>query len=136
MGHYAERRDSFRYLLEEICELCGLSAKMSPRALLGAAAGYSCTAEEFWNMDFMEKDMKVFLEKEPDNDHDREAIKVTMEGLGLVGYVANSAFTVLGESYSAGRLYDKIGDTASGKILYVLDKGVLCELDEESVCSR
>lgn len=75
--------------------------------------------------------MKVFLEKEPDNDHDREAIKVTMKGLGLVGYVANSTFTVLGESYSAGRLYDKIGDTASGTIRYVLDKGVLCELEEE-----
>ena len=41
-----------------------------------------------YGSDFMEKDMKVFLEKEPDNDHDREAIKVTMEGLGLVGYVA------------------------------------------------
>jgi len=75
-----------------------------------------------YGSDFMEKDMKVFLEKEPDNDHDREAIKVTMEGLGLVGYVANSTFTVLGESYSAGRLYDKIGDTASGTIRYVLDK--------------
>ena len=89
-----------------------------------------------YGSDFMEKDMKVFLEKEPDNDHDREAIKVTMEGLGLVGYVANSTFTVLGESYSAGRLYDKIGDTASGTIWYVLDKGVLCELDmnEEKKC--
>ena len=86
----------------------------------------------WYGSDFMEKDMKVFLEKEPDNDHDKEAIKVTMEGLGLVGYVANSTFTVLGESYSAGRLYDKIGDTAGGKILYVLDKGVLCMLDEES----
>ena len=30
-----------------------------------------------YGSDFMEKDMKVFLEKEPDNDHDREAIKVT-----------------------------------------------------------
>ena len=81
--------------------------------------------------DFLEKGMKIRLEKEPDNDHDRDAIKVTMEGLGLVGYVANSTFTVLGESYSAGRLYDKIGDTASGTIRYVLDKGVLCELQEE-----
>ena len=85
----------------------------------------------YLGQDFLEKGMKIRLEKEPDNDHDREAIKVTMEGLGLVGYVANSTFTVLGESYSAGRLYDKIGDTASGTIRYVLDKGVLCELQEE-----
>lgn len=27
-------------------------------------------------------------------------------------YVANSSYTVIGESMSAGRLYDKIGDTA------------------------
>ena len=84
----------------------------------------------YLGQDFLEKGMKIRLEKEPDNRHDREAIKVTMEGLGLVGYVANSTFTVLGESYSAGRLYDKIGDTASGTIRYVLDKGVLCELEE------
>ena len=52
-----------------------------------------------------------------------------MDGLGLVGYVANSTHTVLGESWSAGRLYDKIGDTADGTILYVLDDGVLCFLE-------
>ena len=84
-----------------------------------------------YGQDFMKKDMKVSLEKEPDNEYDREAIKVMMEGLGLVGYFANSPYTVLGESYSAGRLYDKIGDTAEGTILYVLDKGVLCFLEIE-----
>jgi hypothetical protein len=87
--------------------------------------------KHYYGQDFFEKGMKVRLEKEPDNKVDREAIKVTMEGLGLVGYVANSTFTVLGEIHSAGRLYDKIVDTASGTIRYVLDKGVLCELEEE-----
>ncbi len=83
--------------------------------------------------DFMEKGMTVHLEKEPENEYDHEAIKVTLEGLGLVGYVANSPYTVVGESWSAGRLYDKIGDTAEGTILYVLDEGVLCyvELKED-----
>lgn len=84
-----------------------------------------------YGQEFMEKDMKVRLEKEPENEVDSEAIKVMMEGLGHVGYVANSPYTVLGESYSAGRLYDKIGDTAEGTILYVLDKGVLCFLEVE-----
>ena len=31
--------------------------------------------------EFMEKDMPVHLEKEPDNEHDKEAIKVMMDGL-------------------------------------------------------
>lgn len=76
--------------------------------------------------DFFEKDMMVKLVKEPDNAYDREAIKVEVEGLGLVGYVANSPSTVVGESYSAGRLYDKIGDTAEGKVIFNVDGGVLC----------
>ena len=45
--------------------------------------------------------------------------------------MANSPYTVVGESYSAGRLYDKIGDTAKGKVFMVMSKGVLCWLDTE-----
>ena len=57
-----------------------------------------------------EKGMTVRIEKEPDNEFDKEAIKVMIDGLGKVGYVANSPKTVRGESFSAGRLYDKIDD--------------------------
>ena len=59
-----------------------------------------------------------------------------MEGLGHVGYVANSPYTVAGKSYSAGRLYDKIGDAAEGTVLYVLPNGVLCYVNEESLLNR
>ena len=85
--------------------------------------------------DFLEKGTKIRLEKEPDNKHDREAIKVLKDGVGHIGYVANSPWTVLGESYSAGRLYDKIGDTAKAKVKIVTDRGILCTLklkDEKS----
>ena len=68
------------------------------------------------------------LIKEPNNEIDREAIKVEVDGLEVVGYVANSPFTVQGESMSAGRLYDKMGDTATGIVKYILPQGVLCEL--------
>ncbi len=83
--------------------------------------------------EFMKPDMSVKLVKEPDNDVDKEAIKVEMPGVGLVGYVGNSPYTVIGESYSSGRLYDKIGDEARGKVLYVLSDGVICELDPKSI---
>ena len=83
--------------------------------------------------DFMKENMSVKLIKEPDNESDKEAIRVEMDGLGLVGYVANSVHTVLGESLSAGRLYDRIGDRAGGTILYVLDRGVVCRLHNSSV---
>ena len=68
--------------------------------------------KHYFGNDFLEKGMKIRLEKEPDNEYDKEAIKVTYEGLGKIGYVANSSYTVIGESMSAGRLYDKIGETA------------------------
>ena len=80
--------------------------------------------------DFFEKGMKVQLVKEPDNPFDKEAILVKVEGLGDVGHVANSPYTVVGESYSAGRLYDKIDDTAEGTVFYVVDGGVLCCIQE------
>lgn len=35
---------------------------------------------------------------------------------------------------SAGRLYDKIGDTATGIVRYVLQDGVVCELVKEGAC--
>ena len=90
----------------------------------------------YYGHDFLEKGMKIRLEKEPDNKHDHEAIKVLLDGVGHIGYVANSPYTVIGESYSAGRLYDKIGNTAKAKVKLITDRGILCTLkqkkDEES----
>lgn len=86
--------------------------------------------KHYYGDEFMKTEMAVKLVKEPDNEVDKEAIKVEMDGLGIVGYVANSPYTVIGESMSAGRLYDKIGDTANGKVLYVLPRGILCTVDE------
>ena len=76
----------------------------------------------------MKKGMKVKLVKEPDNEYDKEAIQVKVKGLGKVGYVANSPFTVKGESMSAGRLYDKISDKAKGKVVFVVTGGVVCRI--------
>ena len=65
---------------------------------------FTITGTGFFEGDeFFEKDMEVLLEKEPDNKYDHE-------------------------SYSAGRIYDKIGDTAVGKVLYKMPRGILCEL--------
>ena len=86
----------------------------------------------YFGSDFLKPGMKVKLQKDTQNEFDNEAIAVKMDGLGKIGYVANSSYTVLGESYSAGRLYDKINKKATGTILYVLDNGVLCRLNEFS----
>ena len=57
------------------------------------------------------------IKRKKGNEYDKEAIKVTYEGLGKIGYVANSSYTVLGDSMSAGRIYDKIGKKAKAQSL-------------------
>ena len=90
----------------------------------------------YFGKDFIESGMEVKLIKEPDNEYDKEAIKVEMGGLGKIGYVANSTYSVLGESMSAGRLYDRVGDVAYGVVKYVLPQGILCELVEKEVTEQ
>ena len=80
--------------------------------------------------DLFKENMEITLIKEPDNKYDQEAIIAKVRGFG---YVANSVITRLGESSSSGRIYDKIGNTAKGKVLHVLDDGILCELCQESI---
>ena len=72
---------------------------------------------------------KIFrIVKEDDNDYDEEAIRAELPAIDTIGYVANSCYTVQGESISAGRLYDKIGDTAVATVKYVLPNGILCKV--------
>lgn len=92
--------------------------------------------KHYFGDEFLEKGMKLELEKEPDNKHDKEAIIVKVEGLGKVGYVANSPYTVIGESMSAGRVYDKIADTAVGEVMFVTTQGVLCKVCKDSLLNQ
>ena len=89
--------------------------------------------KHYFGNDFLEKGMKIRLEKEPDNEYDKEAIKVTYEGLGKIGYVANSSYTVIGDSMSAGRIYDKIGKKAKAKVVLVTDHGTICSISKKSL---
>ena len=81
--------------------------------------------------EFLKPGMKLKLIKEPDNQYDSEAIRVEFPGLGKVGYVANSPNTVIGESLSAGRVYDRIGKKGKAKVVVVTEHGVLCR-----ICSK
>lgn len=74
----------------------------------------------YFGSDFMKKGTKVKLIKEPDNEYDKEAIQVNVKG----------------ESMSAGRLYDKLGDKAKGKVVFVVDGGVVCRIVDTGVEKR
>ena len=81
--------------------------------------------EVFW------RKMELVLRKEPDNEYDKEAIRVELPGIGKVGYVANSPHSVLGDTCSAGRIYDKIGKKAHAKVVLVTGRGVVAQVKKE-----
>lgn len=82
----------------------------------------------YFGMEFLEPGMKVKLVKEPENEYDTEAIMVKKKGLGKIGYVANSPYTTLGESMSAGRLYDKFDEKITAKVGLVTSKGAILKI--------
>ena len=85
----------------------------------------------YYGNDFLKPKMSINLVKEPENEYDKEAIRVEFPGLGKIGYVANSPYTVLGESMSAGRIYDLCKKKAVGKIEIVTPQGIICSLDKK-----
>ena len=85
-------------------------------------------AQYRYGTDFLEKGMKIKLVKEPDNQYDKEAIRIEVKPFGTIGYVANSIKTVIGECYSAGRIYDKIGDEAKAEVCFITSVGVIAKV--------
>ncbi len=98
---------------------------------------FTLTGTKYYHgSDFLKPGMKLILKKEPDNKFDKEAIVVLMEGLGEIGHVANSSYTVIGDCMSAGRLYDKIGSKAKGTVVLVTPHGTICSLSKKSLIGR
>lgn len=89
--------------------------------------------KHYYGSEFLKPGMKLKLEKEPDNEYDKEAIMVKIEGMGKIGYVANSPYTVIGESMSAGRLYDKVTDNVTVKVVLVTAQGTLCKVNQKNI---
>lgn len=85
----------------------------------------------YFGKEFLKPKMQVNLIKEPENKYDKEAIRIEFPGLGKIGYVANSPYTVLGESMSAGRMYEKCKKKATGKVEIITPHGVICSLNKK-----
>lgn len=81
-----------------------------------------------YGIEFLEKGMTVKLVKEPDNQYDSEVTKIELKLFGTIGYVANSVKTVIGECYSAGRLYDKIENEAEAEIACLTDNFAIAKV--------
>jgi len=77
----------------------------------------------------------VKLVKEKDNEYDDTAIRVELPFIDTIGYIANSTNTVYKGTYSAGRLYDKIGEESFAQIMFITHSSAIAVIlppDEEN----
>lgn len=81
-----------------------------------------------YGMKPFEVDRMIKLIKEPDNEHDGEAIRAELPFINKIGYVANSPHTVAKGTFSAGRVYDLFEKEAYAQILFVTHASVICLL--------
>lgn len=75
---------------------------------------------------------KLLCVKEPDNVFDSEAIKVTFPVLGTVGYIANSLQTKANGTFSAGRIYEQVGDKFIVEVAFSTHSTVIARVTDEN----
>lgn len=75
------------------------------------------TGSYFYNFT-PEKDIMINLVKQDDNEHDPDAIAVMLND-ELIGYVANSPYTLIDEVKSASDIKNSISDNQKAEILFI-----------------
>lgn len=76
--------------------------------------------DSFQSAPFLRPGDRLILRKDKNNIYDDEAIVAYKENKAKVGYVANSVHSVARGTYSAGRLYDRIGDETACIARFIL----------------
>ncbi len=86
-------------------------------------------ADNYYGSKIFSVGQEVLLVKDYDNKFDEEAIRIEMESLNTVGYVANSIHTVAKGTKSAGRIYDTFDDEIKGFIRFIVKDVAIIELE-------
>lgn len=71
----------------------------------------------------------VTLQKDANNLYDTEAVKVILNNVGHVGYVANSINTVVSGCSSAGNIHDLVGNGLAGVVRFVTGCDTIIEIN-------
>jgi len=71
---------------------------------------------------------KLKCVKEKNNPYDSEAIKVVMKDIGTVGYIANSVYTIVTGTMSAGRIYEKVKKKFVVKVMFITSNRIICKV--------
>ncbi|MDR1774156.1 MAG: HIRAN domain-containing protein [Clostridioides sp.] len=73
---------------------------------------------------------KIRCQKDPTNIYDSEAIKVVMNEIGKIGYIANSTYTTITGTMSAGRIYDRVRRNFIVEVMFITNGAVICKVVE------
>ena len=84
--------------------------------------------KHYYNMKPFKIGKIVKLIKDHDNSYDHEAIAVALDHIDTIGYVANSTDTVYKGTCSAGRIYDKFGETALAEVMFITHTSVIARV--------
>ena len=76
---------------------------------------------------------KFYCRKDYFNSYDTEAIEVLDRALGTVGYIANSVSTTVPGTMSAGRIYDRVGETFLIRVMFMTHTKIICEVIKNNV---
>ena len=87
----------------------------------------------YYGMKAFEIGRIIKLVKETNNEYDQEAIRAELPFIDKVGYVANSANTVVKGTFSGGRIYDSFEKEVFAQVLFITHDSVICMLIYEDV---
>jgi len=85
--------------------------------------------KHYYRTDFLKPGQLIHLKKDPDNMHDQEAIRAEITPIGTIGYVANSTHSVPKGCWSAGRIYDRFEEHATGVVRFVVKDLAIVEVN-------
>ena len=86
--------------------------------------------DDFERTSFLRPGDRLILKKDPNNIYDDEAIAVYKENQRKTGYVANSVHSVARGTYSAGRLYDRMGEEGECVVRFVMEDMLIAEMTD------
>ncbi|WP_205666388.1 HIRAN domain-containing protein [Anaerosphaera multitolerans] len=76
----------------------------------------------------LEIGMKLIGIKDYKNKYDQDAIVVVNEDMYIVGYVANSPYTVIKGTKSAGRIYDYLNLGGYLEVMFITKDSAICKV--------
>ena len=71
---------------------------------------------------------KIKCVKEPGNPYDTEAIRATMKHIGTVGYLANSPYTTVTGTKSAGAISHKVKKKFIVEVMFITGAHIICKV--------